>query len=188
MTASIGVSVVILKDAAICLILRGDFPIWCLPGGAVEDGEATAEAAIREVREETGLEVRLTRLVGLYYRLHGPGGNHQALFAAQVIGGEARPDGVESLKVEWFPLDHLPDHLLGINRLSIRDALQDGPAVVRRLNIRSNFARLTRRELYDLRDQGKLDLNAFLAEFCAPVEEEDIQDGLIPPARSSQYM
>lgn len=179
MSASIGVSVVILKDAAVCLILRGDFPIWCLPGGAVEDGEAPAEAAIREVREETGLEVRLTRLVGLYYRSQGPGGNHQALFSAEVIGGEARPDGFESLKVEWFPLDHLPERTLGIHRLSIRDALQDGPAVVRRLNIRSNFAHFTRQELYDLRDQGKLDLKAVLAELCALPEENAIQDGLI---------
>jgi 8-oxo-dGTP pyrophosphatase MutT (NUDIX family) len=178
MPVSVGVSVVILKDTSVCLILRGDFPIWCLPGGAVETGESTAEAAIREVREETGLEVRLTRLVGLYYRTHGPGGNHQALFAAEVISGEAKPDGVESLKVEWFPLDHLPERLLGIHRLSIQDALQDGPAVVRRLNILSNFARFTRQELYDLRDQGKLDLRVVLAEFCAQVEEKDIQDGL----------
>jgi hypothetical protein len=120
----------------------------------------------------------LTRLVGLYYRTHGPGGNHQALFIGQVIGGEVKPDGVESLKVEWFPLDHLPERTLGIHRLSIRDALQDGPTVVRRLNILSSFARFTRRELYELRDQGKLDLKALLAEFCAPVEEKDIQDGL----------
>jgi ADP-ribose pyrophosphatase YjhB (NUDIX family) len=176
--ASLGVSVAILKEDSVLLILRGDVPVWCLPGGTVEADESIAEAAIREVREETGLDVRLTRLVGIYFRLQAAGGNHQALFTAEICGGEAKPDGFESLKVEWFPYNNLPERLLSMHRLSIRDALHSESAIVRSMNIYPTISRLTRQELYTLRDQGKLDLQAVLAELCAPIEESNIQDGL----------
>ena len=50
----------------ILLTKRADNGQWCLPGGAVEAGESVAEACEREVREETGLLVRVKRLVGVY--------------------------------------------------------------------------------------------------------------------------
>ncbi len=178
MPSSLGVSVVIIKDESVLLILRGDFPVWGLPGGAVESGESIAEAAIREVHEETGLDIRLIRLVGIYFRPQGLEGHHQALFTAEVSGGETKPDGFETLKVEWFPLDHLPERLLGYHRLSIHDALQVGPAVVRSLNIFPTFSRFTRQEIYTLRDQGKLDFQAVYSELCAPIEESHIRNGL----------
>jgi ADP-ribose pyrophosphatase YjhB (NUDIX family) len=176
MPSSLGVSVVVIKDAAVLLILRGDFPVWGLPGGAVEAGESVAEAAIREVREETGVEVHLTRLVGIYFRPQGVEGNHQALFTAEIVSGNPTPDGFESLKVEWFPIEHLPERLLGLHRLSVQDAQQDGPAVVRSLNIYPTLAQFARQEIYNLRDQGKLDLKALLAELCAPIEENNITE------------
>ncbi|MEP6984348.1 MAG: NUDIX domain-containing protein, partial [Chloroflexota bacterium] len=50
----------------VLLTRRTDNGRWCLPGGAMEAGESLAETCIREVREETGLEVRILRLVGIY--------------------------------------------------------------------------------------------------------------------------
>jgi len=50
----------------ILLTKRADNGQWCLPGGAVEPGESVAEACEREVLEETGLSVRVKRLVGVY--------------------------------------------------------------------------------------------------------------------------
>ena len=55
--ATLCVAVAILKDGRILLVKREDFEIWSLPGGHVESGESVAQAAIREVREETGLRV-----------------------------------------------------------------------------------------------------------------------------------
>jgi ADP-ribose pyrophosphatase YjhB (NUDIX family) len=86
--AKLGVMVAVLDGGRVLLTRRHDFPVWCLPGGAIDPGESAAAAAVREVREETGLEVELTRLVGIYSRPRwSPEGNHEALYAARVAGG-----------------------------------------------------------------------------------------------------
>ena len=62
----VGVGVVVWKDGRVLLIRRGKSPMrgrWSLPGGRQELGETVREAAVREVREETGLEIRLGALL-----------------------------------------------------------------------------------------------------------------------------
>jgi ADP-ribose pyrophosphatase YjhB (NUDIX family) len=54
------------EEGRILLTRRADNGQWCLPGGAMEPGESAAEACEREVLEETGLHVRVKRLVGVY--------------------------------------------------------------------------------------------------------------------------
>lgn len=85
----LGVNISIIQNGKILLTKREDFEVWCLPGGAVDEGESLAQAAIREAREETGLEVELTRLVGVYSRpsWNGPG-MHIVSFVARPVGGE----------------------------------------------------------------------------------------------------
>ena len=61
----IATTVAVIQDKKILLTKRDDFEVWCLPGGGVEPGESLAQGAIREVHEETGLEVRLEELVGV---------------------------------------------------------------------------------------------------------------------------
>lgn len=63
-----GASAIILDETRekVLLTKRTDNGRWCLPGGGMDPGESAEEACIREVLEETGLEVRVTRLVGIY--------------------------------------------------------------------------------------------------------------------------
>ena len=85
---SLGVNIAIIRSGRILLTKREDLEVWCLPGGGVGAGESVAQAAVRESCEETGLEVQLIRLVGLYSRPGWrDGGDHVVLFAASPVGG-----------------------------------------------------------------------------------------------------
>jgi 8-oxo-dGTP pyrophosphatase MutT (NUDIX family) len=84
------------EHGRILLTRRADNGQWCLPGGAMESGETAAEACEREVLEETGLSVRVRRLIGVYSPsdqlvVYPDGGKFQIValhFEAEMIGGE----------------------------------------------------------------------------------------------------
>ncbi len=81
------------EEGSVLLIRRASDPyegFWALPGGFVEVGETTEEAAVREAREETGLEVELVRLVGVYSEPDRDprGHNVSCAYLARVRGGE----------------------------------------------------------------------------------------------------
>ncbi len=79
----------------ILLTRRTDNGLWCLPGGAIDPGESVAEACAREVFEETGLEARVLRLIGVYsnpdWLVEYPDGNRVQIvalsFEAEICGG-----------------------------------------------------------------------------------------------------
>ncbi|MCH8310057.1 MAG: NUDIX domain-containing protein [Chloroflexi bacterium] len=79
---------------------------WSFPSGYVDRGEVVEHAAVREVREETNLDVELTGLVGVY----SSDGNPVVLiaYAARVTGGNLRA-GEETQDARFFPIDALPD-------------------------------------------------------------------------------
>ena len=109
----LAVIVAVIDDGKVLLTKREDFEVWCLPGGGVEKGESLAEAGIREAREETGLDVELTRLVGVYSRMGGGMHDvHAVLYTAKPIGGELATQPNETVEVAFFPFDQLPEELL----------------------------------------------------------------------------
>jgi ADP-ribose pyrophosphatase YjhB (NUDIX family) len=108
----------IVRDASgrILLHQRGDTGLWGLPAGAMELGERIDLTVAREVREETGLDVRPTRLTGFYtgkdqWSVY-PNGDQVwlavACFACEVEGGRLAPDGIESLDARFFDPTELP--------------------------------------------------------------------------------
>jgi 8-oxo-dGTP diphosphatase len=124
----------IIRDAAgrVLLIRRGDGRGWSLPGGIMEPGELLADCLVREVQEETGLDVEPVHLVGIYTdpevnHITYPNGDKihivSATFDCRVLGGSLRPDGEESLEVRYFDADDLPETLVAAHRGRIGDAL-----------------------------------------------------------------
>ena len=96
------------RDGKLVLVRRDIEPAigkWSLPSGYVDRGEAVEAAAVREVKEETGLDIRLTGLVGLYSRTGSP--VVLAAYAAVVVGG-AMVAGPEVRETALFPPDQLP--------------------------------------------------------------------------------
>ena len=126
----VAVIVAVIDDGKVLLTKREDFEVWCLPGGGVEENETLAEGEIREAKEETGLDVELTRLVGVYSRLGGGMHDvHAVLYAAKPIGGELRTQPHETIEVAYFPFDQLPSELLFGHKRRIHDATQETTAV-----------------------------------------------------------
>jgi ADP-ribose pyrophosphatase YjhB (NUDIX family) len=107
-------NVVVVNDAGeILLIRRTDNDNWALPGGAMDLGESLPDAAVRETAEETGIEVELTGLVGIYtdprhvilYTSNGEARQEFSIvFTARSIGGEPTPSD-ESREVHWVAPD-----------------------------------------------------------------------------------
>jgi len=95
----------------ILLIQRADNHLWAMPGGACEVGDTPAENAAREVWEETGYRVEITRLLGIFDNSRRPipslRHGYLMLFQAKVVDGEATVSN-ESLAVEWFSLEAIP--------------------------------------------------------------------------------
>ena len=93
-----GASAIIFDEARekVLLTRRTDSGRWCLPGGGMDPGESAAETCVRETLEETGLEVRVTRLVGIYTSSdmiieYADGNRVQPVafsFEAEITGGE----------------------------------------------------------------------------------------------------
>ena len=110
------VSVAARDDRGRVLLARhieGD--AWVLPGGTVEPGETPSDAALREMWEETGLVVQLTRLVGVFggtdYIIQYRNGDRTsyvvAVFEATAVGGRLRPDTVEIVELRFVSEDEV---------------------------------------------------------------------------------
>ncbi|MEP7292701.1 MAG: NUDIX domain-containing protein, partial [Chloroflexota bacterium] len=119
-----GANTVILAERRILLQIRADSHIWALPGGRVEPGETPEDAAIRETFEETGLQVRLERKVGTYWKPQQD--DIVTVFSAQVVGGEIVQRSAETVDVRWFDQERLP-WLMGTMKRYIADALAKHP-------------------------------------------------------------
>jgi 8-oxo-dGTP diphosphatase len=116
-TPKLMVDVVIPSEKGVVLVRRGSEPYegqWALPGGFVEVGETVRQAAVREVAEETGLAVEVSRLVGVYSEPDRDprGHNVSVAFLARVLSGQmqaasdaADVDVVDPVSVE-LAFDH----------------------------------------------------------------------------------
>jgi ADP-ribose pyrophosphatase YjhB (NUDIX family) len=133
-TLGLSVSAMVWRDDEILLMRRSDNGHWGLPGGFVELGESVAQAACREVAEETGWSIEIRRLIGVYsdpatqvvdYGASGRGCVQivNLCFQAQAVaaGRPTTPD--ETVEVGFFPADALPAPFVPIHTVRIEDGL-----------------------------------------------------------------
>ena len=117
------VNVAVINERQILLTKREDFEVWCLPSGGIEEGESVAQAAIRETKEETGIDVKLESLVGIYSRIGQFPNIHAVLFTAKPIGGNIQTQPSETIEVKYFEFDEIPEELSLGHRRRIEDAI-----------------------------------------------------------------
>jgi len=101
------------EQGRVLLCLHADKNIWVTPGGLIEPGEQPAIAAMRETLEETGLEIQITGILGVYggpdLIIDYPNGDKAAyigtIFRGRVTGGTLKPDNDEILDARYFTRD-----------------------------------------------------------------------------------
>ena len=125
----IAVSALIFNEGKVLLAHRRDIDWWNLPGGGMEDGETVDEALRREVYEETGLEVEVVQLVGVYSK---PQKQEVVLtFRCYVHNGEPHETD-ETRECRYFAPDALPANTLRKHRQRVEDALQNQQSAILR--------------------------------------------------------
>ena len=127
----VGVGVVVRDGmGGILLERRSDCGLWGLPGGRLEPGESLSEGARREVLEETGLAVRITRLLGVYsepaerivtYLDNGDVAHLvDVVVESEIVSGRLTKSN-ESEELRFFPLDALPQDMVPPARKPLQD-------------------------------------------------------------------
>ncbi len=117
---------VLAEEGKVLLIRRGSEPFkgeWAVPGGRIEENETAEECARREMREETGLEVEIVKLTGIYSDPgRDPRGIIVAAYLVRRVGG-ALEAGDDAADAKWFPAGSIPKLCTDHNRI-VEDALR----------------------------------------------------------------
>ena len=135
----VGVGAVVVDDSRVLLVRRAHEPLkgeWSIPGGAVEVGETLETAVVREVREETGLEVEVGALIDVLDRIR-PAPDGRTLYHYVLIDFVCRPAagtlccGSDASEAAWVRVADLPDYHLAAATLAMvhkaLDRLASGP-------------------------------------------------------------
>jgi 8-oxo-dGTP diphosphatase len=128
----VGVGAVVVDQDRVLLVQRGHEPLkgkWSLPGGKLELGESLTQAVVREVQEETGLDVEAIELVELIDRIHtesGPSGDrvryHYVIadYLCRVVGGQLQA-GSDAAAVRWVERAEWNSHsALALDPITVR--------------------------------------------------------------------
>jgi len=108
---------VVDKDDRILLVRHHNNDVWVAPGGMIEPNETPENAAIREMKEETNCDIKLTSTIGTYggpdfcmqYQNGDKVGYVMTVFKAEISNGELKPDGEEIHEIKYFSYDETKD-------------------------------------------------------------------------------
>ena len=105
----LAVGAVVVNDGSLLMVRRGKEPgkgLWSIPGGRVEPNELLVDAVVREVKEETSLDVEVVELLGI---LEVPGEPHYVILDhVAVVKGDTEPTaGDDADEVKWVALEEV---------------------------------------------------------------------------------
>ena len=98
----VSAAAIVLNDQNEIPLIKGPRRGWEMPGGQVEEGESLSDAAIRETKEESGIDIEIVKFCGIYQNVSSSICN--TLFLARAIGG-VPTTSPESLEVGFFPIE-----------------------------------------------------------------------------------
>ena len=98
----VSAAAIVMNDEGEILLIKGPRRGWEMPGGQVEEGESLKDAAIRETKEESGIDVEIVKFCGIFQNVNASICN--TLFLAKPVGGTPTTS-LESLEVGFFPID-----------------------------------------------------------------------------------
>ena len=123
-------AIIKIPPQKIVLVRRNTVPFrgyWALPGGRAEPNETVEQAIIREVKEETGLDVEIVTKIGEYHEQGIQDGveydYYPACFLVEVIGGDMKGQRSEIQEIQLFSFDSVPENLAFVHGEMIRDYL-----------------------------------------------------------------
>jgi 8-oxo-dGTP diphosphatase len=129
-TGKTSTAIILYSNNQVLLIKRNTPPFvgyWALPGGRMDPGETIDQTIVREVREETGLDVTIVRVVGEYVE-KGIKDNveyeyYPTCFAVKPVGGKLKKQDTEIQEIKLFNLNALPKPLAFEHEKMIKDYL-----------------------------------------------------------------
>jgi 8-oxo-dGTP diphosphatase len=98
----VSASAIVLNNQNVILLFKGPRRGWEMPGGQVEEGELLKDVAIRETKEESGIDIEIIKFCGVFQNVNRSICN--TLFLGKPIGGELTTSS-ESLEVNFFPIE-----------------------------------------------------------------------------------
>jgi 8-oxo-dGTP diphosphatase len=130
----------VITDAAgrvlLCQLRQGH-RLWCLPGGRIRQAESPMHAAVRDIREETGLETHMVDLLGIYQLTGDACGEDMPdvlmhVFRAEIAGGEPSVNSPGRIsRLSWHDPDSLPEPMTPTARAAVADAVAGRSGVLR---------------------------------------------------------
>ncbi len=142
-----GVRVIVLDEENRILMVKQEHPertVWMVPGGGIEEGENSARAAVREVQEETGLEVEIQGLIWHVEEVSERGQRFVNFFRAKVTGG--------TLALGKDPEFSDSEQVLKESRFMTREEV---------MGLENLYPEFLREELWQHLEEGTIDYNAF---------------------------
>jgi ADP-ribose pyrophosphatase YjhB (NUDIX family) len=120
---------VVNDDGHVLAIQRRDNGHWEPPGGVLELDETITDGLRREVHEETGLEIELVAIAGVYKNMKR--GIIALVFRCRITGGTATPQTGETTALRWLTPTEIPELMDEAYAVRLLDAITNGPPAIR---------------------------------------------------------